>query len=382
MNSQRKHFKRMSKLWKSLKKSLYSEWQSKQVHDPMRTWHHNKSDQRNKPSKTSHSKKARPTSQRSSALSSSVINNFLCCHFPQNNEDSSKGVENPPRPIGRTIVSEKTNYVVCDERDLYSKSKVNVTVNRDCSPLLREKMKSLVDIVDKHDAPVDYSVVKLHKEDSSWQIVEKICQTTTTHIDSKIDPAQIECVLKVLNHEKTLSSFEECREMAKSNAENLQDRLPRCLADGNEILRFHGTAIACSLGMNDGSCDLPCTFDHCGLCQILRHGFSTEKEEFQGAVGVLTTSTSDKAFDSIGSSYKDYMRRCVIVCRVIAGRIHNPLQEIQEVGTSDLGFDSLVKKKRVGSDVEELHVLNPSAILPCFVVTFKFCERSKILSKV
>ncbi|KAE9610542.1 hypothetical protein Lalb_Chr07g0187711 [Lupinus albus] len=218
-----------------------------------------------------------------------------------------------------------------------------------------------------------FAVIKLHKEDSSWQIMEKICQTTTTYIDSKINPTQIECVLKVLNHQKAFSSFEECREMVRNNAENLQDKFPRCLADGNELLRFHGTTIACSLGMNNSSCNLLCTFDRCGLCQILRHGFSTKKQEFEGAgVGVLTTSTSDKAFDSIGSSFKDNMRRCVIVCRVIAGRIHqNPLQDIQEMVTADLGFDSLVKKKITGSNIEELHVLNPRAILPCFVVTYK-----------
>ncbi|OIW00659.1 hypothetical protein TanjilG_09140 [Lupinus angustifolius] len=239
-------------------------------------------------------------------------------------------------------------------------------VNRD-SPSWREKMKSL-NIV---DTPVDNPVIKLHKEDSSWQIMQKICQTTTTYNDSKTNPPQIECVLKVLNHQKTFSSFEECREMAMNNAEKLQDKLPRCFADGNELLRFHGTTIACSLGMNNGSSDLLCTLDQCGLCQILRHGFSTKEQEFQGAVGVLTTSTSDQAFDSIGSSCNDCMRRCVIVCRVIGGRIHNPLHEIQEVVNADLGFDSLVKKKRAGSDIEELHVLNPRAILPCFVVTYK-----------
>ena len=213
-----------------------------------------------------------------------------------------------------------------------------------------------------------FAVIQLHREDSSRQIIEKICQTSNVNSESKA--AQIECVLKVQNTPKTFASFEECRQTAKINAEKLQNRNPRCSADGNELMRFHGATIACSLGVNDSSS--LCTFDQCGVCQILRHGFSTN-QEFHGAVGVLTTATSGQAFGSIsiGSSDEEpLMRKCVIVCRVIAGRVHDPLQEIQEV--TDSGFDSLVKKISCESDIEELCVLNPRAVLPCFVVIYKF----------
>lgn len=81
---------------------------------------------------------------------------------------------------------------------------------------------------------------------------------------------------------KTLACFEEYREIVKINANKLHVNHPRCLADGNELLMFHGTNIACSLGINNSFslCDL----DYCGVCQILRHGFSTNME-FQGAQG-------------------------------------------------------------------------------------------------
>ncbi|XP_019436087.1 PREDICTED: uncharacterized protein LOC109342586 [Lupinus angustifolius] len=213
------------------------------------------------------------------------------------------------------------------------------------------------------------AAIQLHKEDSSWQIIEKICQPSYTNSESKV--TEIQCVLKVLNHQKTFASFEECREVAMTYAEKLQDnKLSRFLANGNELLRFHGTTIACSLGMNNGSSNKLCTFDQCGLCHILRHGFSTKNQDFDGVVGILTTSTSEKAFYSVGSYEKMPLRKCVIVCRVIAGRIHNPLQENQEMIT-DSGFDSLVKKISAESDIEELHILNPRAILPCFVVIYK-----------
>lgn len=154
--------------------------------------------------------------------------------------------------------------------------------------------------------------------------------------------------------------------MVKAKADKLQRKHPRCVADGNELLRFHGTTIACSLGIN--SCYSLCTLDYCGVCQILRHGFSTNKE-FQGSLGVYTTSTSGKAFDSISimtSHERPFPRKSVIVCRVIAGRIYSPLEE-----KVDSEFDSLAEKINGHSDVEELYLLNPKALLPCFVVIYK-----------
>ncbi|OIW15267.1 hypothetical protein TanjilG_16517 [Lupinus angustifolius] len=337
----------MSKVWHSLKKSLHCKPHSTEVHDPSRTRHHNRSDQRKKHSKESHSKQGIPLSQGSSDVLNLVTheivldtltgeNKFCSCPFPQNNEDASKGVESSYGSTRKTIISDTTHYV---------------------------------DFDDKYDTSTEHSAIQLHKEDSSWQIIEKICQPSYTNSESKV--TEIQCVLKVLNHQKTFASFEECREVAMTYAEKLQDnKLSRFLANGNELLRFHGTTIACSLGMNNGSSNKLCTFDQCGLCHILRHGFSTKNQDFDGVVGILTTSTSEKAFYSVGSYEKMPLRKCVIVCRVIAGRIHNPLQENQEMIT-DSGFDSLVKKISAESDIEELHILNPRAILPCFVVIYK-----------
>lgn len=204
------------------------------------------------------------------------------------------------------------------------------------------------------------------EEDSSRQIVETICESGTSTVSSEL--WQIDCILKVHNMPKTLSCFEEYRKMVKLNANKLHIKNhPRCLVDGNERLMFHGTNIACSLGIN-GSYSL-CTLDYCGVCQILRHGFSTNKE-FQGTFGVYTSSTSGKAFDSIMlSDDRAFTRKAVIVCRVIAGRVHCSFEEIQE--KVDSGFDSLAEKISDHSDIEELCLLNPKALLPCFVVTYK-----------
>lgn len=210
-----------------------------------------------------------------------------------------------------------------------------------------------------------YFAVTELQEDSSTQIIETICGTSPANSENM--SWQIECILKVENKPKKIACFEEYREMVKIKAEKLRKKNSRCLADGNELLRFHGTTIACSLGINS-SYSL-CTSDYCGICQILRQGFSPNKE-FQGALGVYTTSTCGKAFDSIRSfDMRPFPRKSVIVCRVIAGRVSSPLEEIQE--KVDSGFDSLAEKICGHSDIEELYLLNPNALLPCFVLIYK-----------
>lgn len=212
-----------------------------------------------------------------------------------------------------------------------------------------------------------FAVIQLERQDSSWRIIKRICESSYVTGESK--GTHIECILKVSNTQDTFACFEKCREMVKKNVESQQNAHPRCLVDGNELLMFHGTTIACSLGIS-GSSDL-CTLDQCGLCQILRHGFSAN-QDFHGTTGVFTTSTCAKAIEFVCSSNRPFTRMCVIVGRVIAGRINSSLQDNQEMNHSR--YDSLVKKISDQLDIEELNVLNPAAILPCFAVIYRFSE--------
>ncbi|XP_073004755.1 uncharacterized protein [Typha latifolia] len=211
-----------------------------------------------------------------------------------------------------------------------------------------------------------HAVTELVEGDSSRKIVEIICRTSWLKSESSC--GRIERVLKVHNTQRTLTRFEEYREMVKIKASKLPKKHPRCLADGNELLRFHGTTVACSLGMN-GSSSL-CTLDKCNVCRIVRYGLSIKKE-VKGGVGVFTTSTSGRAFESI-EIYEDdpSIRKALLVCRVIAGRVHKPLDNFQEL-SGQSGFDSLAGKVGLYSNIEELYLLNPRALLPCFVVICK-----------
>ncbi|XP_057457833.1 uncharacterized protein LOC130748618 [Lotus japonicus] len=212
-----------------------------------------------------------------------------------------------------------------------------------------------------------HAVTELVEGDSSRKIVEIICRTSW--LKSENNCGRIERVLKVHNMQRTLARFEEYREMVKTKASKLQKKHPRCLADGNELLRFYGTTLACSLGLN--GCSSLCLSDKCCVCRIIRNGFSAKKE-LKGGVGVFTTSTSGRAFETIESFGNEppSLRKALIVCRVIAGRVHRPLENIQEIA-SQTGFDSLAGKVGLYSNIEELYLLNPRALLPCFVVICK-----------
>ncbi|XP_004505426.1 uncharacterized protein [Cicer arietinum] len=211
-----------------------------------------------------------------------------------------------------------------------------------------------------------HAVTELVEGDSSRKIVEIICRTSW--LKSENHCGRIERVLKVHNMQKTLARFEEYREMVKIKASKLQKKHPRCLADGNELLRFYGTTVSCSLGLN-GSSSL-CLSEKCCVCRIIRNGFSA-KNELKGGIGVFTTSTSGRAFECIEIlDDEPSLRKALIVCRVIAGRVHRPLENIQEMA-SQTGFDSLAGKVGLYSNIEELYLLNPRALLPCFVVICK-----------
>lgn len=210
------------------------------------------------------------------------------------------------------------------------------------------------------------AVTELVEGDSSREI---ICRTSL--LKSESNCVRIERVFKVHNTQRTLSRFEEYREAVKLKASKLPKKHPRCLADGNELLRFHGATLSCALGSGSSSSSSSlCASDKCAVCRIIRHGFSSKKEGKAG-VGVFTTSTSGRAFESIEAAGDEGdTRKALLVCRVIAGRVHKPLENLREFA-GQTGFDSLAGKVGPYSNIEELYLLNPRALLPCFVVICK-----------
>ena len=67
------------------------------------------------------------------------------------------------------------------------------------------------------------------------------------------------------------------------------------------------------------------------------------------------------------------------MCRVIAGRVKRVAEDAhppEEDGASAAvgSYDSVASCGGIYSDLEELSVFNPRAILPCFVVIYKAVE--------
>lgn len=178
-------------------------------------------------------------------------------------------------------------------------------------------------------------------------------------------PPNIHRILKIHSSPKIISRFEEYRERVKSMAAAKPRSaaawdVERCIADGNELLRFHCTTYVCEL---DGGG--VCRRQYCSLCGIIANGFSPKMD------GISTLPTSYAAHVSMPEDMEEEFRfmsvkRAVLVCRVVAGRVGcDPC----EVDKEDPGFDSLAGRGE-GDEEDELLVFNPRAVLPCFVILY------------
>ncbi|KAF8022701.1 hypothetical protein BT93_F0271 [Corymbia citriodora subsp. variegata] len=225
---------------------------------------------------------------------------------------------------------------------------------------------------------VRHAVSELGPEDSGRHIVEIIFKSSWLKKDNPI--CQIERILKVHNTQRTIQRFEDCRDAVKTRALASARKNPRCAADGNELLRFHCTTLACALG-SGGSTSLCGSVPGCGVCTVIRHGFHARPQGGGGGGGgVCTTASSGRAHDSLRCADG---RRAMLVCRVIAGRVRRMAEDgvAPQPGDEDGAappaagsYDSVAGHAGVYSNMEELFVFNPKAILPCFVVIYKALE--------
>ncbi|KAJ7966860.1 C2H2-like zinc finger protein [Quillaja saponaria] len=227
-----------------------------------------------------------------------------------------------------------------------------------------------IESLELHQA-VRHAVSELGSEDSGRNIVEIIFKSSWLRKDSPI--CKVERILKVQNTQRTIQRFEDCRDAVKMRALNSTKKNPRCAADGNELLRFYCTSLTCTLGAR-GSSSLCSSVPGCGVCTIIRNGF--QRKAGQGGTdqcvkGVRTTASSGRAHDGLQCTDE---RRAMLVCRVIAGRVKqvadDALPEEDNLSASS-SYDSVTGIAGIYSNLEELIVFNPRAILPCFVVIYK-----------
>ncbi|KAG2305158.1 hypothetical protein Bca4012_064225 [Brassica carinata] len=237
-------------------------------------------------------------------------------------------------------------------------------------PLCGEVFPKL-ETLEIHQA-VRHAVSELGPEDSGRNIVDIIFKSSWLRKDSPV--YKIERILKVHNTQRTIQRFEDCRDAVKSHAHASTRREPRSAADGNELLRFHCTTVSCSLGSR-GSTSLCTNVPGCRVCTIIRHGFHAKTLRLGGGSseikGVRTTASSGRAHDALRCFDQ---RRAMLVCRVIAGRVRRVQSDAPEDENDSCLYDSVTWAAGVYTNVDDLAVLNPKAILPCFVVIYKVSE--------
>ncbi|CAN1282380.1 hypothetical protein LINPERPRIM_LOCUS18043 [Linum perenne] len=336
-----------------------------------------------------HSPPAPSRRRRSSALSSSwsYIKRVFTC----------KSIHSLPPPLPPPISpaqttarsSQKSSLLTTDDPDFPAKINpppISASPESDISSTDRFPLRNDIfpctvcgeilqkpHLLEQHLA-VKHAVSELRDGDSGNNIVRIIFKAGW---NSSPKSPEIHRILKIHNSPKILTRFEEYREFVKSKASKIgsaaeKPRDERCIADGNELLRFHCATFVCDLGLN-GNSSL-CNQQYCSVCGIIKSGFSPKMD------GILTLSTSWRAHAAIPEEIEEEfkfmnVKRAMLVCRVIAGRVGHEMEE--ELDKEGGGLDSLVGRGRRGGvhqqgnmDEEELLVFNPKAVLPCFVIVY------------
>ncbi|KAA8523580.1 hypothetical protein F0562_010003 [Nyssa sinensis] len=100
------------------------------------------------------------------------------------------------------------------------------------------------------------------------------------------------------------------------------------------------------------------------LERIIQSGFNTEHIRKNGIQ--LSTSCQDMSENMMNATKGKNVKRAVIVCRTIAGRV---LRVVNMVDGENQEYDS-IGSGGLCSKLEYLIVQNPTAVLPCFVIVF------------
>ncbi|GLT83640.1 hypothetical protein SLE2022_019170 [Rubroshorea leprosula] len=199
---------------------------------------------------------------------------------------------------------------------------------------------------------------ELKTGDTSRNVVEMIFQRAS--MEPSKPPKKIKRVLRVKNSVEVVERFEKYREKVMKNAYEKNKRHPRSMVDGNELLLFFGTTMACCSSRNSKLVSQLCIDPSCRVCRIIHSKFDME---FTRKNGIQLSTRSEELSDTMVTLQVKKNMRAVIVCRTIAGRIANTVDGIFEE------YDS-IGREGLNSSLEYLIVRNPCAILPCFVIVF------------
>lgn len=141
---------------------------------------------------------------------------------------------------------------------------------------------------------------------------------------------KIEKILKVNHTEKVIENFEECKKISMNTSKK-----------GVERVFYHGAMITCSLGLDKST--RICNKKTCGVCKIIVKNCRLIHEETNW-IELFSTSCWSAHRKIIKQFGDGVSKKAIIISRVIAK----------------------CKEDNKG----EVNILNPKAILPCFVIIY------------
>jgi len=136
---------------------------------------------------------------------------------------------------------------------------------------------------------------------------------------------------------------------------------------GNEVFRYHGTRLRCSLGTTDSEKNqYPCMSTTCPTCNIIRTSFKVElsraAHRLSFGQGIYTSSAANKASTFSGRS------GVMFVAKVVLGKVWT-VNRHEAVSTCPVGYDSVVFDKQNGQ-LNETVVYKDEAIRPIYLIVF------------
>ncbi|KAK4727278.1 hypothetical protein R3W88_032195 [Solanum pinnatisectum] len=200
--------------------------------------------------------------------------------------------------------------------------------------------------ISQHREPLWRWFCELEIGHTSRNIIEKISRASTTNPSKQ---------LRTIKKKK----FEKYRETVKKRSFGQYKNHPRSTVDGNELLQFHVTTMNCcykQMGINP---DELCKDPSCCVCRLIQPSFRTW---YSSKNGIQLSTNSDVLYEHTNRvSNGKNVKRAVIVCRTIAGRV---------VSKDDVKLDEEYDSIASGlhSRSQYLIVKDSSVVLPCFII--------------
>lgn len=184
------------------------------------------------------------------------------------------------------------------------------------------------------------TMAELPEGHSSRQVVELIFSSGWDLAAGAAAAPEVEAMFRVHSGARAVARFEEARAAARAHG-----AAARCGADGNEMMRFQCRPAAGAGGVFGAGV---------ATCQLGPFGTAVRTFACSGAAHARAASTPGA------------VRRAMLVCRVIAGRVRPAHgDDLPAFRHRSSHYDS------VDMGNGELVVLDSRAVLPCFLIIYK-----------